>query len=169
MNSNGEKVLLARYWCRRFWGFSQECPHHSCSHRRQLRRPCPNHHFPSHSCRSVRYFQVGKQLLGEAGWCTWIEKGLCVWSDWRCCEDNQRPGMGHLPPAAEDWPAPASKSPGWTGLSSSVCFSRSPRLSQCCQKLSPMCCQTKWRSQWTVLSLFLRNKEKQRLEESLFL
>lgn len=162
-------MLLTHYWCHQFGGFSQECPHRSCSHQRQLQRTCPNRRFPSHSCRSVRYFQGEKQLPGEAGWCTWIARGLCVWSDLRCCGDTQRPRTGHLLLAAEDWPALVSRSLGWTGLSSLVCFYHSPQLSQCCQMLSPMCCQTKWRSQWTVLSLLLRKKEKQRLEGYIFI
>lgn len=110
ISSCGRKVLLTHCWCHQSSGFSQECLHHSCSHQHQLQRICPNQQFPSHSCQSERCFQGERQQLGGAGWCTWSERGLCGWSGWCCCEDNQHPRMEHLPPAAEGWPAPASKS-----------------------------------------------------------
>lgn len=163
--SNGEKVLLTHCWCHQSSGFSQECLHHSCSHQHQLQRTCPGQQFPCHSCQSGRYSQGETQLPCAVGLCTWSEQGLCEWNGCHCCGDNQHPRMEHPLPAAEDWPAPASRSQGLIGWTSLVCFSHSPQLSQCCQKLSPMCCQTEWRSQWTVLSLFLKNREKWRLEE----
>ena len=159
---------LTHCWCHQSWDSSQGYLHHSCTRQRRLQQTCPGHCLLSHSCRFATRFPAETRQLGGGASCTWTWRGPCGWTGSCHCGGSRPLGRGHPQPEVEDMPGPASRSWGWVGLSSWVWSFRSLPLSLCCRMLSPGCCQTKWKSNWTLVHWepFMKNawRQEERLE-----